>query len=195
MQRRGVRERVREALRADLTQAALELFDERGYAATTVEQIAARAGVTERTFFRHFAAKEDPVLLPIERLSEAAVARLAARPPEEPPVPALKAALGVAMEFALTDTAAMRTIMRLNASDPELRRRHVLKQAEWIDSLAAAMAKRLGRPEHDPAARLPCNLVMAAYGKALGLCAQEDRFPDLAREFDQALAEAAEMLS
>ncbi|MGW5743654.1 TetR family transcriptional regulator [Amycolatopsis sp. NPDC003861] len=189
MEKKGVRERVREAVQAELAQAAIELFAQRGFAETTVEAIAARAGVSERTFFRHFGAKEDPVLQPIERLSAAAAARLAGRLAEEPPVPALRAALGVAVEFVERDPSAMRTILQLNAANPGLRGRHLEKQAEWVDGLAAVMATRLGMPLGAPAARLPCAVVMAAYEKALTLCAAEDRLADVAEEFDAALAE------
>lgn len=194
MEKRGVRERVREAVRADLSQAAIKLFAEAGYAGTTVAAIAARAGVTERTFFRHFAAKEDPILLPLEGLSAQAQARLAARPADEAPVPALRAAMLVAAEFAINDPATMGTILGLNRANPELARRHLQKQAEWVDALARVLAARMDLPEGAPAARLPCAVVMAAYEKALATCAEERRFPDVVKEFDAALAEVRSLV-
>lgn len=115
---RGVRARMREAIRTELTEAAIQSFDELGYTATTVGAIAARVGVSERTFFRYFASKEDAVLQVVERLGEAVATALALRPSAESPLRALRAALTVAVDAVQQDGAAIRTVMRLNRGTP-----------------------------------------------------------------------------
>ncbi len=90
----GKREANKQGTRAALKAAANRLFEEHGYAATTVREIAAAAGVTERTFFRYFDGKEDlvvdEVLAWVPRLQQA----IRDRPAEEPPLVAVRAALG-----------------------------------------------------------------------------------------------------
>src|SRR5919108_2391 len=68
--------------RGRLEQAALELYGERGFEATTVAEIARRAGLTERTFFRHFADKREVLFAGSEALEEALVRAVADAPAE-----------------------------------------------------------------------------------------------------------------
>ncbi len=109
-------ERTREAL---LT-AALELFAERGYDATTTSAIAERAGVSEMTLFRHFATKSALVVEdPYDPLIAAAVA---ARPVDESPLAAAARGVGDAwVAVAPPEAAAMREQLRIVASSPSLR--------------------------------------------------------------------------
>src|ERR687890_697446 len=87
----GLRERKKLATRLALHQAALQLVAERGLDAVSVDDIAARADVSPRTFFNYFPTKDDAVL----GLDPAALRRtaqaLAERPPDEPAVAALRA--------------------------------------------------------------------------------------------------------
>ncbi|MDX3586375.1 TetR/AcrR family transcriptional regulator [Streptomyces europaeiscabiei] len=71
-----LRERRRLATQADIEDAALDLFERQGYEHTTVLEIAAAAGVSQSTFFRHFATKEDAALGPNRAFESALVARL-----------------------------------------------------------------------------------------------------------------------
>src|SRR6202012_6277244 len=79
--------------RGRLEQAAGELFAERGYDQTTVADIAARAGLTERTFFRHFADKREVLFSGQEQFRDRFVTAVAAAPPAATPVEALGAGL------------------------------------------------------------------------------------------------------
>lgn len=74
---------------------ALRLFDERGFSEVTVEDIAAEAGISPRTFYRYFPSKEDVLQVQIDRRSLALAAALGERPSEEPPLVALRVALEV----------------------------------------------------------------------------------------------------
>ncbi|MBL7488089.1 TetR family transcriptional regulator [Frankia sp. AgB1.9] len=87
------RERDPAAKRARITVAALELFQVQGYADTTIDQIAAAAGVGRRTVFHHFATKDAILVDHLVIRREDALARLAARPPTEAPLASLHAVL------------------------------------------------------------------------------------------------------
>src|SRR4051794_39114332 len=78
----GVRARKKHATSVALREAALELFLEQSYSGTTVEQIALRAGVSPRTFFRYYATKDDVMFGQHEADKEALRAFLASRPIE-----------------------------------------------------------------------------------------------------------------
>ena len=125
--------------RARLQESALALYGERGYEETTVAEIAARAGLTKRTFFRYFADKREVLFWGSELLEQQMVAAIEA-------APASASALG--MIGAALDAAAVRfeevrefagPRHRIIASSHELQERELIKAA----SLAAAMAQAL----------------------------------------------------
>ena len=123
-----------------LERAAMELFGERGYAATTVPAIAERAGLTTRTFFRHFADKRD-VLFLRERELPQVVAQLVADAPDglAPMAVAMHGLETVAardLERWRDDIAARRAVVR---SEPQLRERERLKSAVLADAIASAL--------------------------------------------------------
>src|SRR6478735_12019057 len=82
--------------RGRLEQAALELYVERGFEQTTVADIAARAGLTERTFFRHFADKREVLFSGAGALQELLVSTVAAAPDSMAPIDAVAAAIEAA---------------------------------------------------------------------------------------------------
>jgi AcrR family transcriptional regulator len=88
----GRRERKKQRTREALIDAAFTLFAEKGFEATTVEEIADMVDVSSRTFFRYFASKEDVVLTFHEEQFEAMKAALAAQPPETPVITAMREA-------------------------------------------------------------------------------------------------------
>src|SRR5215470_14768213 len=137
--------------RGRLAKSAMELYAERGFDATTVAEIAARAGLTERTFFRHFADKREVLF----GGSEALEARLARGTLEAPadlgPVEAITAAVvDLADEFANRHELA-RHRQAIIAAHAELRERELIKLASVALALAGTLRER-GVP--DPAASL-----------------------------------------
>jgi AcrR family transcriptional regulator len=89
----SLRERQRAQIRAEIRRAAFRLFIERGYDAVTTEEIAAAAGVSPRTLFRHVSAKEDLLLAPVRQGGAAILGLLERRPPGESPDAALANAI------------------------------------------------------------------------------------------------------
>jgi AcrR family transcriptional regulator len=140
----GLREQTREAVRAALAERALELFDERGFDATSVEDVAAAAGISGRSFHRYFPAKEDAVLGDATAAGHLVAATLAARPAGESPWRAMRAALQPIAE--LSDTNAERTlrVMRVVNGSASLRARHLEKHLMWSRILTPIMRERLG---------------------------------------------------
>lgn len=125
-----------------LQQAALELFRERGYNQTTAAEIAARAGVTERTFFRHFADKRD-ILFDREASVQAALTEaIASAPAELAPMQVLLLAFH-RMEAIYEDNRSFSEPRQaIIAATPALRERELTKIASMIVVLASALEQR-----------------------------------------------------
>jgi AcrR family transcriptional regulator len=134
-----------------LQQAAMELFRERGFDETTVAEIAARAGLTERTFFRYFADKREVLFSGAAALQKLLVEGVAGAPRSAAPMDAVAAALEAASASFEPRRAFARQRQALIISHPELQERELIKLA----SLSAAIAEALRRRGvTDPAASL-----------------------------------------
>jgi AcrR family transcriptional regulator len=130
-----------------LRAAAIELFTEHGYEHVTAEAIAARAGVTRRTFFRYFSDKREVLFAGSERLPPAIAEAVREVEAGRPPMDAIRLGLlAIAGELSdgLDHTAARRAIIEANA---DLQERERTKQAAVTDALAAALESR-GEPPH-----------------------------------------------
>lgn len=125
-----------------LAQAAITLFDERGYDATTVADIAAAAGLTKRTFFRHFADKREALFGGSEELREAWVSAVAATPAGTAPLDAVERGLHAVADLFAERHALARTRARIVAANPELQERELTKLAMLSDAVAAALRAR-----------------------------------------------------
>jgi AcrR family transcriptional regulator len=124
-----------------LVQAAFELYGERGFEQTTVEEIAKRAGLTERTFFRHFADKREVLFWGASTLEEQFRRALEGSPASLPEIDAVGNALeAVAVDFE-ERRAFARERHRIISANAELQERERIKLA----SLAAALAEALRR--------------------------------------------------
>lgn len=123
-----------------LREAALELFEEHGFEQTTVAEIAARAGLTERTFFRHFTDKREVLFRGSEGLRDTLVAAIDAAPAQASPLAAVTAALDAAGAVFIPELARRRQAVIL--ANPELQERELIKLASLADALAEALRRR-----------------------------------------------------
>lgn len=131
-----------------LREAAMALYAERGYDGTTVAEIADRAGVTARTFFRHFADKREVLFAGSELLQERMVAALAAAPEGATPMEAITAALLASAEFfgdIRRDYSRSRAAVI--TSTPELLERELIKMAALTTALAQGLLEREVAPD------------------------------------------------
>lgn len=148
--------------RGRLETAAMELFQERGYVETTVEDIAARAGLTERTFFRHFADKREVLFSGSKELVKGIVDRIERTPPEVGPLETVAAAFEAAgAELQeLRDLRFVRARYALVIKHTEIQERELIKLA----SLAVAVTKALhARGVSEPAASLAAEAGVAVF--------------------------------
>ncbi|MFC7329650.1 TetR/AcrR family transcriptional regulator [Marinactinospora rubrisoli] len=158
----GLRERKKARTRDALVDAALRRFAEQGFAATTTEEIAADVEVSQRTFFRYFASKEDAVLAVQDHIEETFLTKLAARPGDETPIEALSNAYREtwgALDERTTRTQLL--VLRLLEESPTLLAAHLRRMSEHQDRLVGLIAHRAGV---DPATDLRPRLVAAVFG-------------------------------
>lgn len=129
--------------RGRLQEAALALYAERGFDQTTAAEIAARAGLTERTFFRHFADKREVLFGGSAMLKEQIVSAVAAAPEGTAPLDAVALGLGAAAAVLGAHrrdlTARRQTVI---AATPELRERELAKLADYAATVAETLRAR-----------------------------------------------------
>ncbi|MEV2274493.1 TetR family transcriptional regulator [Nocardiopsis sp. NPDC049922] len=141
----GLRERKKARLRESLVESGLRLFLEQGYHGTTTEEIAASVGVSQRTFFRYFATKEELVLEAVTGIDAHFLASLRARPADEPALTALREA--TRDHWSRVDPRSRRflsgaaTLLRDNPEVVDALMSHCRSRQERI---AAAVAERTG---------------------------------------------------
>jgi AcrR family transcriptional regulator len=138
----GLRERKRQQTRERLTRAAMALFLERGFEATTLDDIAAAADISRRSFFHYFASKEDVVFAWQEEITAALIAAVAARPSDESMLTAAENAISaMARQVDANEAIAMSCLKRDN---PALRARDQVKYEKLERALAEGLGKRAG---------------------------------------------------
>jgi AcrR family transcriptional regulator len=144
----SLRERKKAKTRAAIREHAMRLFEEQGYASTTVDQIAEAAEVSPSTFFRYFPAKEDVIL--VDDYDPILVAAVRAQPPEVPPIEAIRRALRAVFSTLTPEVwESERRRQRLFAQVPELRARAMNQMGEALDLIAGVLAERTGLPPGD----------------------------------------------
>ena len=172
--------------RERLMRAALELYRERGFDQTTAAEIAERAGLTERTFFRYFADKREVLFSGQDRLREIYVTTIAAAPESATPMEMVAAALqAVTPVFdELGDFSRQR--QAVIASHPELQERELLKRASQAAAVAEALRQR-GVTE--PAASLAAESGVIVFKTAYTSWASDPAGPDLSQLIHEALGQ------
>lgn len=134
--------RNREDARLRLQQAALELFADNGFDQTTAAQIAARAGVTERTFFRHFPDKREVLFEGQTVLTAALTAAIAGAPSGLAPVAALHHAFSSLTRLFEDNRGFSEPRQRIIEATPALQEREIAKHAALITVVAEALRAR-----------------------------------------------------
>ncbi|MFJ9826329.1 TetR family transcriptional regulator [Streptomyces sp. NPDC101160] len=171
----GLRERKKQRTRDALIRVALELFTTQGYERTTVDEIADAVDVSQRTFFRYFATKEDVAFAVQQMVEQRFLRSLAERPPEEGPFDALRNAvlggwdtIGEAIEEVVPVELYLRTF-HLIESTPALLAVHLRRSNEMEDTLARMIAEREGLDvDEDPRPRI----AVAAFGGVMRVTGQ-----------------------
>jgi AcrR family transcriptional regulator len=146
--------------RGRLEQAALELYTERGFDQTTVAEIAGRAGLTERTFFRHFADKREVLFWGQDALMELATTHIADAPDSASPIDTVANALqGIGEMFKGRREHARRRQAVIDAN-PGLQERELIKLASLASTMADGLIRR-GVPA--AAAKLTAETAVAVF--------------------------------
>ncbi len=183
----GLRERKKLDTRDALVRAAVALFEERGFDATTVDDIADAVQVSARTFHRYFGAKEDVLFSDSSAVRDQFVAVLAARPPDEPLLESLRAAaLDMAGRF-VENADHERRRLRLIRDNPTLVFRSSHRGTQWSSVVADHAAERLGQSPDDPLPTLLAACTVAALRTSVDRWIESpgvDYRTELARCFD-----------
>jgi AcrR family transcriptional regulator len=187
----GLWSRTRRAVHDEVVGTALDLFANQGFEATTVDQIVAATGLSRTSFFRYFGSKEDLVLGDTTQTGLDFSAALRARPREEGPWEALRAAALTLPGADLAQDRAL-TIAKLVRTSPALRARSLEKHQQWQDSLVPALQERLGgEPDAsgtDLAARAVVAAALSCLQTATEVWAERDGRGTLGELYDQAIA-------
>jgi AcrR family transcriptional regulator len=146
--------------RGRLQQAALALYGERGFENTTVAEIAEQAGLTERTFFRHFADKREVLFAGGEVLQDALVGAVADAPESLAPIDAVAAGLEAAGAQLPERPEMSRQRQAIIAANPDLQERELIKLASLSTALADALR---GRGLSEPDANLTAEVGIAVF--------------------------------
>jgi AcrR family transcriptional regulator len=175
------------AARARLRDAALELYLEHGYDATTTAQIAERAEVTERTYFRHFADKREVLFDGEDELRQLMLGGIAAAPADARPLDLVLAAYRAAVPLLVQKRPIAERRALVIAVTPALQERAHAKSAALVEAVVGGVVAR-GIPE--PTARLAARVGAAVLERA----SREwggDPARDLAALIDRAASEVA----
>ncbi|MGW8888891.1 TetR family transcriptional regulator [Streptomyces sp. NPDC055749] len=172
----GLRERRKRRTRDALLHAALELFTTQGYERTTVDEIAEAVEVSQRTFFRYFANKEEAAFAVQTMVESRFFAELRQRPAAETPFEAMRAAvlcswdsIGEAIEALIPVELHMRTY-RMIESTPSLLAAHMRRGVALEEEIAGLIARREGLDlESDPRPRI----AVAAFSGVMRVAGQQ----------------------
>lgn len=166
--------------------AAMDLYGERGFEQTTAQDVAERAGVTERTFYRHFADKREVLFSGSPMLQDLIVTAIAEAPPEMDLMSVVSAAMESAQVYFERDHARRRNA--LIVANPSLQERELLKLANLTVAVAQALRDR-GVDELP--ARLAAEVGVTAFGVGFEIWIADDNTDD----FDVCVRRVLDQLS
>jgi len=175
-----------------LEQAAYGLFLERGYDRTTVADIAARAGLTERTFFRHYADKREVLFGGASGLQDTLLQALDAAPATLPTIEAVRIAVEAlsALMHGRRDLARERA--RIVSAHADLRERDMIKRASLTAALAQGLQRRgVAEPAASIAADMGIGVFYVGFGRWIDAPDERDLVEIVREGFDQLKAVAS----
>ena len=175
-----------------LAQAAMALYVEQGFEQTTVAEIASQAGLTERTFFRHFADKREVLFYGMEMLRGLLARAVADAPASATAMEAVGAALESAGALLQENPERVRVRDAIVSANAELRERELIKLAAMASAVAGALRDR-GIPE--PAASLAAETGVAVFKVAFARWISEPGQPDLPGIIRESMAELRGVLA
>ena len=186
----SLRDRTIRAVRSEITDTAIRLFREQGYDETTVEQIAAAAGMSRTSFFRYFGSKEDVILGRIDEVGLRIRDALIARPEHEPVWEAMRRAVDGLITDICGEPVPRRKIMRTLYASKSLKARELGRQLSWHDLMVPEIARRMGNvdPTADPRPRAIAGAMLACMNAAFDVwSAADDVSVNLAELIDVAM--------
>jgi len=184
----GWRERKKRLTRDELQRTAIEMFRARGYEDVTVEEIAAAAAVSPRTFYRYFPAKEDLVLGSLDELTDGIVTALAARPPDEPVLDSVRAAAIEVARAVAGDHERNRAVNEILMATPVLQQRGAERRPHVEAALVPFVAGRLGLdPDQDLIPALVAGCTIEACRAAITHWSTHGSRGEVAEHIDRAL--------
>lgn len=168
----GVRERKRRETLRRITDTGMRLFIQNGFEATTLDEIAAEAGISRRTFFYYFKSKDDILLSLQSGMGEMIVARLLDAPRDQRPLDAIRDAIvQVCAPFPAGEILAIDRLMRSNEVV------QARKQASYIQHekvLFEALRAMWPAPERETALRLVAMMAIGAMRLAFEALSREE---------------------
>jgi AcrR family transcriptional regulator len=183
----GLTERNKQRTRREIAEAAGQLFIERGYAATTVQEIANAADVSPRTFFRYFPCKEDVITVIASASMDDVLEHLAGHDVSESLVSVLKATFSAVLRPALHDPEAARAFQFMLRDTPALRGRWLEEQRRNRDRLAEQLRPWFDESSSTVARHLAAGAALLAIDEAMTLWADDPSLPDPLGLLNQAL--------
>jgi AcrR family transcriptional regulator len=162
----------------------MELYGERGFEQTTVAEIAKRAGLTERTFFRHFTDKREVLFSGADSLQELLVSTVAGAPESTAPLDAVAASVEAAGALLQERREYAHQRQRIIAANTELQERELIKLASIASAIAEALRRR---GVMEPAASLSAEAGIAVFRIAFERWTDETNQQDLPRLIRESL--------
>jgi len=163
----GLRALTRASVRDQVADVALQLFDENGFDETTVDDISLAVGISARSFFRYFPAKEDVVIHDPEPIGVLVRDAVSARPADEPIWTALRHGFEALGAMDSDDIPRNLRIMRVMMSTASLRARNLEKHIIWADMLEPVVVERLGGSDQAFRAHTLIHAALACFDVAL----------------------------
>lgn len=185
----GIHERKRRAVRAELSEVALQLLTDRDFESLTIDEIAAAAGVSRRTFFRYFTSKEDVVFAFLDQWATRLCEEIVARPAEEDPITAVQHGLRQHMAAYRSSAERALALVRLVGQTPSLRAQEHISREHLRLGIVDALGRRLGvDAERDMCPHVLASIALAPLDAAFVTWFGARRGEDIDSLLDEGLA-------